>query len=172
MVLDLESRRRIYEAIEKNPGIHFRELLKMLNINTGELQYHLGVLIKNNLISEREVNNMKVYFPTKMPNQRMKDVLPYLRNSITKAIIINIAMNPGISQKELYNNIKASNKTIASNILKLKERKIIKEECINNICKYYLYDEDLIINTLVTYKESLFDELVQKFIEFMEKNEK
>ncbi|MGC8692061.1 MAG: winged helix-turn-helix transcriptional regulator [Thermoplasmata archaeon] len=172
MVLNLESRRRIYETIEKNPGIHFRELLKILNMNTGELQYHLNVLIKNNLISEKEIDNLKVYFPIKMPNQMMKTVLSYLRNSITKRIIINIAMNPGITLIGLYSMMNTSKKTLINNLTKLKERKIIREICEEKECRYYLYDEELIINTLTTYRESLFDELVGKFMEFMERNRK
>ena len=38
------TREIIFRTIEENPGIHFRELCRLLNKQTGVIQYHLKVL--------------------------------------------------------------------------------------------------------------------------------
>jgi len=39
-----ETRRRLYRHIESNPGVHFRELTRALDLATGQVQYHLSRL--------------------------------------------------------------------------------------------------------------------------------
>ena len=60
--LELDSRRKIYEQVEKVPGIHFRELSRRLKIPTGVIEYHLRYLETHELIVSRREGRYKRYF--------------------------------------------------------------------------------------------------------------
>ena len=45
--LELESRRRIYDFLTANPGVHLRKIGQVLGMSTGMLSYHLGYLERN-----------------------------------------------------------------------------------------------------------------------------
>ncbi|WP_319506293.1 hypothetical protein [uncultured Methanolobus sp.] len=50
MELELDTRKRIFETIQRSPGIHLRELERILDMAIGNLQYHLHYMEKKNLI--------------------------------------------------------------------------------------------------------------------------
>ena len=62
-VLELDSRRKIYEAVRKFAGSHFREIERKSNLPAGTVKYHLSYLAKNGLIKEEKENNNLRYFP-------------------------------------------------------------------------------------------------------------
>ncbi|MCK4365849.1 MAG: winged helix-turn-helix transcriptional regulator [Thermoplasmatales archaeon] len=47
-ILELETRRQIYNIILENPGLHLRELSRRTNLSFGGLRHHLnyfGIMI-------------------------------------------------------------------------------------------------------------------------------
>ncbi len=48
-IFENENRVNIINQILKNPGIHHNELLRNCDLQTGQLQWHLGVLLKYNV---------------------------------------------------------------------------------------------------------------------------
>ncbi|MBX0293512.1 winged helix-turn-helix transcriptional regulator [Haloarcula nitratireducens] len=55
-----ETRRRIRDQIERDPGVHFRELTRALDLGTGQVQYHLRRL--DDVVGE-SVGGRKHYYP-------------------------------------------------------------------------------------------------------------
>jgi hypothetical protein len=49
-VLANHRRGAIYDAVQRNPGIHMRELQRLMNMRWGSLQYHVSVLLAKNLL--------------------------------------------------------------------------------------------------------------------------
>src|SRR3970040_1079855 len=60
--LELESRRRIYEFLLANPGVHLRRIGQNLGMSTGMLSYHLGILERRGLLKSEELGHRKRYF--------------------------------------------------------------------------------------------------------------
>lgn len=58
----LTTRQLVYQAIEHNPGIHFRELCRELDKQTGVVQYHVGILEKTNRIRAHADGRYKRFF--------------------------------------------------------------------------------------------------------------
>ncbi|MDD5148165.1 MAG: metalloregulator ArsR/SmtB family transcription factor, partial [Candidatus ainarchaeum sp.] len=48
--LFLDTRQRIYNLIEQNPGLHFREIQRRTGLAVGSLQYHLDYLAKKHIV--------------------------------------------------------------------------------------------------------------------------
>ncbi|WP_075057464.1 winged helix-turn-helix transcriptional regulator [Thermogymnomonas acidicola] len=64
MRTDSSVREDISEAIRKNPGIHFRELQRMLGLAVGQLEYHLYRLeVEGGRIFSRQDGRYRRYFP-------------------------------------------------------------------------------------------------------------
>ena len=126
-ILKHETRGRIREKIENDPGIHYNELKKYLKINNGALAYHLQVLEREKFIQSKNVGRFKYFFPAtmKLPKRFFK------MNEIQKIIFKKLIKSPGISQKKLAEEIGSSTSTVNYNIRILHEKgiiSIIKEE--------------------------------------------
>ena len=53
-ILELETRRKIYDFIQKFPGLHVREISRRLEIPFSTLQYHLRFLEKRELVKAKD----------------------------------------------------------------------------------------------------------------------
>jgi len=58
-----ENRKKIIKLILESPGIHHNELLRECSIQKGQLQWHLDVLLKYNIIRKEKFGQYSVYFP-------------------------------------------------------------------------------------------------------------
>lgn len=121
-----ENRRNLIRTILESPGIHHNELLRECNIQKGQLQWHLDVLLKYNIIRKEKFGQYSVYFPI-MNNI---ETLALFENGLAKSetttkIFKLIQKNPGISSTEISNNINLARNTVKYHIDKLSENNLI-----------------------------------------------
>lgn len=97
-ILDHFTRGRVYEYIRSNPGVHYSEIKRELDLNNGNLTYHLHTLEREALIKSRTKGRFKVFYPmdVKIP----ADMEPQI-SSFRSQLLDIIREHPGISQKEL-----------------------------------------------------------------------
>src|SRR2546428_8979369 len=60
--LELQSRRRIYEFLSANPGVHLRRIGQTLGMSTGMLSYHLGVMERQGLLKSEAARHRRRYY--------------------------------------------------------------------------------------------------------------
>ena len=74
-----DVRGEIYDFIIKNPGIRYRELIRLARISNGVLTYHLGMLEKFGEIRVERMSNKRVtrYFTVNIPKED-SDIIDYL----------------------------------------------------------------------------------------------
>lgn len=121
-----ENRKKMIKAILESPGIHHNELLRECNIQKGQLQWHLDVLLKYNIIRNEKFGQYSVYFPI-MNNI---ETLALFENGLAKSetttkIFKLIQKNPGISSSEISDNINLARNTVKYHIDKLSENNLI-----------------------------------------------
>ncbi len=164
------KRKIIYEAIEKNPGIHFRELLRKLNLNVGDLQYHLEVLEKQYLVISKDESGYRRYYPRAMENPEEKKFLPYLRQTVPREIIVVLIENDGADIETIEKETGINRNTIFYHIKKMLKNGIIDKIENEGRIIYKANRAEEMARTLIKYRESFQDKLVEKFIEFWEKS--
>jgi DNA-binding MarR family transcriptional regulator len=125
-ILDCKIRQDIYRYILKNPGLHFRELERKLNIPKSTLDYHINFLRKNNFISIKNDGNLKRFYIFGKVGTKDKKLLGLLRQDVPFKIIINLLVPGHCSETELSNDIKRAYSTISFHIDKLLTKEIIK----------------------------------------------
>jgi len=60
-ILENERRRNIYAIIEANPGIHLRELQRVLNMPLATLEYHLSYMARKKIIFREKIGHYMRY---------------------------------------------------------------------------------------------------------------
>jgi DNA-binding MarR family transcriptional regulator len=125
-ILDLKSRRDLYQFISKNPGLHISELSKKTNIPRSTLMHHLKYLMKINLISDKADGGLKRFYTYHLVGTKDKELLGHLRKKVTFRIIMYLFF-PGLcSNVELAKELKLRSSTIDYHIKKLLDAGIIK----------------------------------------------
>jgi parallel beta-helix repeat protein len=95
-VLTNVQRRVIFNTIKDQPGIHFREIMRVHSLSPGTLSYHLNVLEKNSYIKSIQKGEYRCFY-TFDDKSDFKIKL----STIQQKILFVINENPGISLSEL-----------------------------------------------------------------------
>ncbi|GAG90257.1 unnamed protein product, partial [marine sediment metagenome] len=80
-IFENENRLNIINQILRNPGIHHNELLRNCDLQKGQLQWHIDVLLKYNIIKKEKYGQYTIYFPI----TTSFDANDYLENLIAKS---------------------------------------------------------------------------------------
>ena len=123
-VLDQFVRGQIYGYIKTNPGVHYNQIRRGIDIKNGTLSYHLRVLEKTELIkSRREGLRYRAFYPTSM---KFPKVERFRLTELQISILDVINKNSGIDQKEIANKLDKKPQTINYNIKVLEQAGLIE----------------------------------------------
>lgn len=163
--LELETRRRIYQHLQKFPGAHMREIGREVDIPMGTLEYHLHYLVKANLLTMRQDARYTRYFATGELSRREKDVLAVLRQKVPRQIAAHLLLAPGSSHGTLLQKFALSGSTLSFHLKKLVTTQIVSVEKSGRENLYRVVEPDLIARVLIQHKASFFDDVVDRFAE-------
>ena len=125
-IFENENRMNILREILINPGIHQNELLRNCDLNKGQLQWHLDVLLKNNIIKKEEYGQYSIYFPITSSKKSIEEFKSLTLKSETTTKVYNlIEKYPGISSSEISKKINLARNTVKYHIDKLSEKNLI-----------------------------------------------
>jgi DNA-binding MarR family transcriptional regulator len=122
-LLENNIRKRIYEYIKENPGIHYRAILNDLELPMGVLTYHLERLSKDEYITSAPDGKYRRYY-IKGSENNFQNHISDIQGSILKII----RENQGISQSQIADKLKVSRKVINYHINILIQAKLISIE--------------------------------------------
>ena len=96
----------IIDYIAKNPGVHFNDLLRALNIASGTLQYHLNQMERSNtiIVLRKEYNTL--YFPLTIKDPIDQKIIILLRQRIPRKLLLILLENPEKTGYELTQLLK------------------------------------------------------------------
>lgn len=158
-----ETRKRILEYIQKNPGITFRKLAEELNLGIGNLQYHLNVLEKNGLIKSKKVGGKRHIFPAEFEKE-YEALLRVISNKTQRKILLLLATGSK-TQTEIAKELNLTQATINYHMKILNENNIVERERDGKNVVYTLkYDISTIIRVISEYRPSLWDKLSDNLI--------
>jgi predicted transcriptional regulator len=125
-IFENENRLNILREILNNPGIHQNELLRNCDLQKGQLQWHLDVLLKNRIIKKEKYGQYTIYFPITSSIESIEKFknLP-VKSETTNKVFELIQKNPGISSSEISKKINLARNTVKYHIDKLSENNLI-----------------------------------------------
>lgn len=179
-ILELETRRKIYQYILKNPGLHLRELSRRLKIPITTLRYHLRFLKKRDLINEQRGTRLIRYYGANKTSNNDKELLCLLRNKTIRQIILILYYNVVTSRVELSDMLEKKPNTISYYLKKLldlgiiepaevrgdvvisAEGTIIERSPIGREVIYRFKNASLLWKPLISYQKSYLDDFTVK----------
>ena len=122
-VLDQFVRGKIFGFIKGNPGVHYNQIMRELDMKNGTLSYHLYMLEKTGMIkSRKEGVRYRAFYPTDMKfpeNER------YRLTELQLNILSALKDNPGVSQKFIARLLNEKHQTISYNIKVLQQAGLV-----------------------------------------------
>ena len=132
-----ELQQKLLLFIGENPGIRYRELLRLINSSNGVLSYHINKLEKMELVNVDRKSRITRFFPRNISNEIMK--LLYESGPV--------------SQSEIVKYTRKSASTISWYMKKLLGENII---CIKNKQSTYDGNNDISYKMQLTGKRLIF----------------
>jgi len=164
-VLELKTRRKIYNYILKNPGLHERELSRKLKIPLGTLDYHLFYMSKKEIIIFKSDGKFTRYFIKGRIGKEDKKTISILRQKIFRKILIFLLKKPNSLHIDICNFLGCAKSTTTFHLKKLIKFEILGFIEEGRTVKYFIKDPDEIIKLLIIYQKSFFDDAVDRFID-------
>ena len=115
-------------CIDENPGIRYRELMRLIKFPNGVLSYHIDKLEKMDLVNVERKSRITRFFPRNISNDLM-GILGNLRSQTSYEIIKLLYEKGPISQQEIIKYTRKAASTISWQMKKLLDENII---CIKN----------------------------------------
>ena len=163
--LELEARRVIFEIVSRFPGLHFRELLRRLNIPHSSVSYHLRYLIKEGLVTEVVDGGHKRYYVHGEVDHTEKEILSVLRKEIPRGIVLFLLLNPEAGYQDILDNFDLSPSQLSYYLDKLLKKDILEQVREGRNTFYSVKDEERVANVLISYKPSFLDSVVDAFVD-------
>jgi len=137
-LLNQTTRLQIYNLITNNPGINFRGICNSLALPIGVVQYHLAVLMKGGLISNRRDGRNKRYFESKKFSSIEKKILSVLRHETAAKILSILHDDESASHGKLAQRLKISSQALTWHMKQLKEASLVTGRADGATIKYSL----------------------------------
>ena len=138
-ILEFEARRKIYNFILENPGLHLSEISRKTETPKTTLRHHLKYLKENNLINSKLEDNYKRYYPIEKYGQTEKKILALIRKDTTRRILTYMFMTVTASQIEIAFFLKKRTSTIYFHLKKMEEIGLIERVPVDNKGRSYCW---------------------------------
>ncbi|MEA3191548.1 MAG: hypothetical protein QOD77_2130 [Thermoplasmata archaeon] len=152
-VLELDSRRRIADAVRANPGIHLRGLADLLQMPVSTLEYHCHVLQKGGHLATRATGKFKAFFVPDGIDRRDKDILYVVRHDAPRRICRHLLDHPGSTPGELCAVVQLSAPTLSFHIKKMRNANLLREERDWRQKRLFVEDPERVAEVLASLRD-------------------
>jgi len=188
-VLNLEARRKIYNYVLENPGLHLHEIARRLKLTFNNLEYHINFLRKIGFITiKKEKFYTRVYAKDKV-SILDKKYLNILQQRTPRRILLALILKGAYTQQEISEFLDKHPTTISYHLKRLldigiikkakykdgivflnrSDKRMLERKCSKNEIFYTLDNYDYTKNIFLTYKKSLYKDKIFKFgMEYIE----
>jgi predicted transcriptional regulator len=154
-VLELETRRELFDVVRAFPGLHMREIQRKVGLSIALTEYHLRVLTKTGLVTETTEGGYKRYYPApeeggRGMGSRERRMLGTLRQSIPLRITLLLLKMGQATNKDMSDALGLSPSRLSFHLKKLLKAGVIRQLPRAEGKGYALEDPDTTLRLLVT----------------------
>lgn len=164
--IEVDTKAMLLRQIEENPGIRYRELLRMTGLVNGVLTYHLSALEKADVIKVDRQSRMTRYYPVSISDTESA-ILKFVRHEPVSQIVLFLLDHDTCTFSEIVDHTKKAPSTVSSHLKRLKGAGIISVR----YGEYHLYrlaEKDLVAEVLSKYRASFADRVVDNYAELVQ----
>ncbi len=123
-LLDHLMRRRLHDAVEAQPGIHFKALVRDAGAGQGATEHHLRKLVDAGLLAVRAGPGFTCYFP-RGHDAGLMAAAPVLKSPGARALLAAIVASPGLSGKDLANTTGLDPSSVTYHVQRMQEAGLV-----------------------------------------------
>ena len=163
------NRGKILKIINSVPGIRYRDILRLTNLNNGTLSHHLSILEKSSIIKigRTENSNITRYFPASTPSDETL-ILNYMKIKTTKNIIMMLTETDGVSFNEIVNHINKAPSTISWNLKRLVDSNIVERTRGKDVSLFFLHNKELVKKLVGQNNKTLLERSIDNYISIID----
>lgn len=165
-LLDLESRRRVYQLVRAEPGIYLREMQRALSMPMGNLEWHLSRLEKAGLVAVRNEEN-KRFFPAEM-GAADRRFTALLRQRPVRRITCHLLEAADSPHKAIATATGLPPSTLSFYLAKMVEAGLCDRRRRGRENLYALKEAGRVEHLLLAYAPSVFDRVLDGFLDSFE----
>lgn len=160
---------KILRIINSFPGIRYRDILRLTNLNNGTLSHHLSTLEKCSIIKigRTENSNITRYYPASTPSDETL-ILNFLKIKTTKNIILMLQGTEVATFGEIVEHIQKAPSTTSWNLKRLMDSKIVGRKRGDNVSLFFLYNKDLVRKLVAENNKTLLDRSIDNYISIID----
>jgi predicted transcriptional regulator len=168
-VLELETRRDIYEFIGRFPGLHMREIQRKLDIPIALVEYHLNILEKAEVVSTITEGGYKRYYTATTDSRigyKEKKILGTLRMKIPLQITLYLLKYEKKTHSEISKYLDIKPSKLSFHLKKLQKLGVVKKLSAVEGKGYIIEDERMMYRLLLAFKPS--QDMLNEFADLWE----
>lgn len=171
-VLEYEARRRLFQLIEREPGLHLRELERRLAMPMSTLRHHVRYLEEHGLVMAHEDRNVRRYFATTLTDPADRRVMAALRQESLRRVLLYILSRGGnATYQEILDAVGSPPSTLAVYLSQLVDRGLLVKRSLGRESRYDAVDPDRTMSLLLRYRASFLDALVDHLLDVVYRDE-
>jgi predicted transcriptional regulator len=159
------KRQSLYSLIAESPGLHFRELQRRTRMATGQLNYHLKWLQDRSVIKTITDGQFIRFYTFEKLGEEERTILELSRQESVRHILIHLLDSGRENHENIVNRLDLSPSTVSWHLKKLVNANILTKEMDGRKSYYHIENVDIVKNTLIKYRASFLDKLVDHFID-------
>lgn len=148
--------------MRENPGIHFNEISRTLDIATGQTQYHLHRLLGEDALVSEAVRGRTHYYPPTYA-ERERTVIALLRRETTREIVFVLLDFGEETPGALTERLGLARSTVEWHLSTLVEHDVARKRDRDGGVSVELVEPDLVYRLLREVEPGLSDRLVDRF---------
>ena len=157
-----DTRTRVRSHVRETPGVHFNRVGRELDIATGQAQYHLQRLVRDDEIAVERVAGRAHYFdPSFDPWERR--AISFLRRETARGILLRLHAEGPTQPTTLADDLDLARSTIAWHVSNLVDAGIV-EKSADRPMTVALARPERTAELLDVVSPSLPDRIVDRFV--------
>jgi predicted transcriptional regulator len=153
-------RKKIYNFVRRNPGLHLRELQRRLMIPLSSLEHHINYMIRHNILYKEKDGRYVRYFAGQSTKEERK-LISAIRHEKLREIVLIILEKEEVKFQDLKNYLDLPSSTLSYFLKCLLDRGILRREKVGYENIYSIQDQR-VGKVLVIYEPSFTDRIVDK----------
>jgi predicted transcriptional regulator len=161
-VLELPTRRRIFDFVGKHPGSSARSIQRGLGLGWGETTYHLDQLLEGGLLHRERGGRRDYYFPSDMPPVD-RQMLLSMQSTVERALLVELSRFPGLTFRELVARLGSGKTTIAFHLKFLVAVGTVDVSDSRSGRRYHARRPDVVLRLYGSFRDSFEERWVDRF---------
>jgi predicted transcriptional regulator len=123
-----EVRDQVREHVRSNPGVHFNELKRELDIATGQAQYHLRRLGRAGTLVSDEIGGRTHYFEDGAYDAWERRALALCRRETVREIVFALLDDGHLSAETLASDLGIARSTVSWHVSTLEDAGLVEKD--------------------------------------------